>query len=54
MMNIFAELRNEITPFDEYLSYMFEQKQIPIMDKEDMDIPLDVLVAELFFPQRKK
>ena len=28
MMNIFEDLRQEMTPFDKYLSYMFEKKTI--------------------------
>ena len=54
MMNIYEDLREEMTPFDEYLSYMFEQKQSPTLDKEDKLIPLDHLVAEQFFPQKEE
>ena len=52
MMKIFEDLRKEMTPFDEYLSYM--QKQLPTMDKEDKLVPLDHLVARLFFSQKKR
>ena len=55
MMKIFGELRNGVTPFDEYLSYMFKYKQTPTMDKEDKLVPLDQLVVELFFfTERRK
>ena len=53
-MNIYQELRDEMTAFDEYLAYMFEQKQSPTLDKADKEIPLDILVAELFFPKKEE
>ena len=54
MMKIFEDLRKEMTPFDEDLSYMFKEKQSPTMDKKDKLVPLDQLVAELFFFHREK
>ena len=54
MMNIYQDLRDGMTAFDEYLAYMFEQKQSPTLDKEDKEIPLDLLVAKLFFPKKEE
>ena len=54
MMKIFEDLRKEMTPCDDYLSCMFEQKQLPTIDKEDKLVPLDHLVAELFFFTKRR
>ena len=54
MMNIYAEERSQMTAFDEYMLYVFENKQSPSMDNESKFVRLDQLVAELFFSQREE
>ena len=48
MMIIYADERNQMTAFDEYISYMFENKQTPSVDNQSKFVRLDQLVAELF------
>ena len=41
MMNIYADERNQMTAFDEYMSYMFEYKQTLSPDNESKFVRLD-------------
>ena len=61
MMSIFQEMRDKITPFDEYLTYQFEEKLNPTMDKSGSlneefrstkKVGLKLLVEELFSPKQ--
>ena len=54
MINIDAEERSQMTAFDEYWLYVFENKQSPSIDKESKFIRLDQLVANLFFSERER
>tara|TARA_B110001452_G_C14979817_1_gene342501 strand:- start:388 stop:576 length:189 start_codon:yes stop_codon:yes gene_type:complete len=56
MMGIFNVFVESIPDFKAYLTHnMFETKVTPTVDKKDKEIiKLDLLVAELFFPQRDK
>ena len=54
MMNIYADERNQMTAFDKYMSYMFENKQTSSVDNKSKFVRLDQLVAELFFSQRRE
>ena len=54
IMNTYAKERNPMTAFDEYMLYMFENKQTPSIDNEFKFVRLDRLVAKLFFSQREE
>ena len=54
IMNIFADKRNQMTAFDEYMSYMFGDKQTSSMDNESKCVRLDQLVAKHFSYRKKK
>ena len=48
MMNIFKPVRDTVTPFDEYLTMMFEEKRGNVMSsrlEEDKVLPYDLLRA---------
>ena len=50
MMNIFKPIRDTVTPLDEYLTMMFEEKQGNVLSsrlEEDKVLPYDILRAEL-------
>ena len=56
MMNIFHQLQDQIDPFDEYLTFVFEDKMskpvsgsVALGDKVS---PFDLLRAELFYPTK--
>ena len=54
MMNIFELLAKKIKPLKEYLTYMFEERQIcPVgsQEEEDSVYPYDLLRSELYFPK---
>ena len=50
MMNIFKPIRDTVTPRDEYLTMMFEEKRGNVLSsrlEEDKVLPYDILRAEL-------
>ena len=56
MMIIFSDLSEQIEPFQQYLQYIFEEKQSnPVGSRSDENkfLPFDELRAELFYPTRK-
>ena len=56
MMNIFRQLQDQIDPFDEYLTFVFEDKiRKPLSGSVVLGgkvIPFDLLWAELFCPTK--
>ena len=56
MMNIFCKLQDQIDPFDEYLTFVFEDKMSkPVSGSVALGnkvIPFDLLWAELFYPTK--
>ena len=55
MMNMFKPITDTVTPLDEYLTMMFEEKQGNVLSsrlEEDKVLPYDLLHAELFYPTR--
>jgi hypothetical protein len=53
MMNIFANIVNEVEPFEKYLHFMFKEKASdPVGNraKEDEVQPYQLLGEELFYP----
>ena len=53
MLGMFNESLERIPDFKEYLTYMFEEKVSPTIDKKEKEIiTLDKLVAEVFYPER--
>ena len=54
MMNIYEEERSQMTLFDDYWLYVFENKQSPSIDKDSKFIQLDQLVAKLFFSEEEE
>ena len=55
MMGIFDSLKEQIPPFRDYLTYIFEEKQGSLIGPhqlEDRILPWDQLRAELFYPTR--
>ena len=56
VMNIFSKFQETIDPFDEYLTYIFEEKlSSPIGGSTSVDkkvIYFGLLRAELFYPTR--
>ena len=55
MMNIFKPIRDTVTPRDEYLTMMFEEKRGNVLSsrlEEEKVLPYDILRAELLYPTR--
>ena len=55
MMGMFDHLRNKLPPFDDYLTYMFEEKRSPrVVDSKLVEkvLPWEMLRSELFYPTR--
>ena len=57
MMSMFSEITDDIDPFQQYMEYMFEEKQSnPVGGSRAADtktLPFDELRAELFYPTRR-
>ena len=56
MMNIFEPLAKKIKPFEDYLTYMFEEQQsCPVRShaEEEKVYPCDMLRDELYSPTQK-
>lgn len=54
IMGIFQDLRNELPPFDNYLTFIFEEKQTKMIGQNTKTLPLKELRCELFRPLRKE
>ena len=55
MMDIFKNLKEKLPPLQEYLDFMFEDRQGCVVGsscKEDKVLPWDLLKAQLFYPTR--
>ena len=58
IMNIFSDLRKKIDPFDEYLTYIFEERSSNLFGGwsttpyEGKVVPFDLLRFELVYPAR--
>jgi hypothetical protein len=55
MMSIFSDIMEQVEPFQAYLDYIFEEKlSYPVgsHNKDDAQLPFDLLRAELFYPER--
>ena len=58
IMNIFSDLRKQIDPFDEYLTYIFEERSSNLVGgwsttlSEGKVVPFDLLRFELFYPSK--
>ena len=56
-MNIFEPLARKIKPFKQYLTYIFEERQIYPVEpqaEEEKLYPYDLLRNELYLPTRKE
>jgi hypothetical protein len=56
MMNIFADIVNEVEPIEKYLHFMFKEKAsnpVGTRAKEDKVQPYQLLHEELFYPTQK-
>ena len=54
MMGIFSDIVGQVKPFQEYLDYIFEEKQsypVGSRNKDNAQLPFDLLRAELFYPE---
>ena len=56
MMSIFSEISETVDPFQEYLTYMFEEKLSPTISKstsiDDKVLPWDEVRCAIFYPHR--
>ena len=56
MMGIFSEISDKVDPFQEYLTYMFEEKLSPTISKgssiDDKVLPYDEVRCAIFYPHR--
>ena len=53
MSNIFNVFEERIPAFKDHLTYMFEEKVSPTVDKKEKEIKLDKLMAKLFFGENE-
>ena len=55
IMHIFDPIAKRVPPFQEYLTYMFEEKEGHVVgswDKDDCVVPYDLIRCEVFYPER--
>ena len=53
MSEIFKIFEERIPKFKEHLTYMFEEKVSPTVDKKEKEIKLDKLVFKLFYGENE-
>ena len=55
IMHIFDPISKRVPPFDEYMTFMFEEKEGNVVgstDEEDRVVPYDLIRCECFYPER--